>query len=401
MTPRARGPAPAGQFRRKAFVRLAAFVAPWALARPAAAAPPGARHPSVHVLELAHEGERDVARALTDALRLRVHLSRDYALGDSDLSLKVAVAPCLRGSLFDKEGAPREPSPGCLEQVGTALQDKLQARKPPFLWGHLVREGGASRRLRVRLHLWREGQADAKADYAYEREPADAKSPPFDDVAEWLLRRLLDGEARAARVRVRSAGALEGELYADGEARGRLESGGVRELVLEPGVHSFEVRRGDRVLAHARALARVGDEAPAEVQLAPPAVAAARPRPAPPPPPPPPPPTPWPWVFGGAGLAGLAGAGVLFALRQGVEGDLEEACDTYCPSRERGAVARSNRLGGAALLAATAGVAGLGAGVTLWAFERQEAAGATASWRVRATVGPVAGGAGAGLSGRF
>lgn len=400
MIPRARGPAPAGQFR-KALAWLGAIAASCAFARPVAAAPPDARHPSVHVLELAHESERDVARALTDALRQRLHLSRDYALGDSDLSLKVAAAPCLRGSLFDKEGAPREPLPACLDQVGAALQDKLQPRKPPFLWGHVTREPGAGRPLRVRLHLWREGQADAKAEYAYEREPADTKSPPFDDVAEWLLRRLLDGEARAARVRVRSAGALEGELYVDNEARGRLESGGARELALEPGVHSLEVRRGGRVLARARALSRVGDEAPAEVQLSLATVASARPLPPRPRPPEPPSHTAWPWIFGGLGVAGLAGAGALFALRQGAESDLNDACDAYCPSRERDAIDRSNRLGSAALLALSAGVVGLGAGVTLWAYERQGTPAATASWRVRASFGPVAGSAGAGLVGQF
>jgi hypothetical protein len=164
------------------------------------------------------------------------------------------------------------------------------------------------------------------------------------------------------------------------------------------------VRRGERVIARARALARVGDDAPAEVQLWPATAASTRPAPPRPRPPAPPPPTAWPWVFGGVGLAGLAGAGVLFALRQGVESELDEACEAFCPSRERGAIERSNRLGGAALLALSAGVVSLGAGVTLWAFERQGAPSASASapaWRVRASLVPLAGGAGAGLGGRF
>jgi hypothetical protein len=374
------------------------------LVSPASAAPPASRYESLHVLELAYQDEREAARALTEALRQRVHVARDYALGDSDLSLKVAAAPCQRGPLFDREGAPREPTPACLGQVGAALQDKLQARKPPFLWGHLTRD--AAGRRRVQLHLWREGQADARVDYVYEATPTGARAVPLEDVAEWLLRRLVDGEARTGRVRVRAAGTLEGDLYADGEERGRLEAGGSRELVLAPGIHALEVRRGERVVAQARVLARAGDEPPPVQPMTLPAATAPARAPLPSPAPvatsTPPERTAWPWVFGGIGVAGLATAGLLFVLRQDAEGDLDRACDVWCHSRERSTIERSNRLGSGALLALSSGVAGLAAGVTLWAFESQSTAPrAGAGWRVRGTVGALGGGAGLGLQGHF
>lgn len=404
MPPRVRGPARGPSPARSTLAALAMLGASallYALAPPASAAPPASRYESLHVLELAYQDDREVARALTEALRQRVHVSRDYALGDSDLSLKVAAAPCQRGPLFDREGAPREPTPACLGQVGGALQDKLQARKPPFLWGHLARDAAGVRR--VQLHLWREGQVDAKVEYAVEAMPTGARAVPLEDVAEWLLRRLVDGEARTGRVRVRSVGALEGDLYANGEERGRLEAGGSRELVLAPGVHALEVRRGERVVARAQALARAGDEPPPVQQLAVPATTLTARAPLPPARSAPPPErTAWPWVFGGIGAAGLATAGLLFGLRQGAEGELDQACDVWCHSRERATVERSNRLGSGALLALSSGVAGLAAGVTLWAFESQSGAPRTgASWRVRSTVGALGGGAGLGFQGHF
>ena len=103
----------------------------------------------------------------------------------------------------------------------------------------------------------------------------------------------------------------------------------------------------------------------------------------------------WPWVLGGVGVAGLAGAGTFFALRQGVQGDLEKACaEGECPDHRRDDLRRGNLYGTASIVSLGVGVAA-SAGLAVYLLTLRRSA------PVSGAVVPLAGGAAATLSGSF
>jgi hypothetical protein len=373
--------------------------------RSASAADPGRGKESLHVVRLVERGAPAQARAMTAALKARVLALPDYALGNSDLSFEPLAARCHKGPLFPAAGpAAGEPAPSCLAQIGAFLQERRFAQKSPFLWGVVYRPEGGGERVALRLHLWREGAPDALVDLSYAASLGDPSDPALGDVAEWALLRLVRGEGKVARVRVRAPGAAEGSLYVDGAPRGELAAGGERALVLEPGAHAFELRQGEAVRASAQRSVGGGDDA--ELELAPvkppPAARALPPLDLGVTPTPTGQTSALPWVFGGVGALGLVGAGVFLALRQGANSDLEKACrDGTCPRPQQDTLDRGNLYGTLSL--GSLGVGLVGAGLaTYFALDAASSRSATATGpRWVATVQPLAGGAAAGLSGRF
>ncbi len=381
--------------------------AAWA-APPAPAPAPAPAVRRVQVLHVAASRPYPYeAIKLTKALESRVAKTPSVRLINANVALLEALeaakcAPRFVERAFGR-GAPLDAEAGqlvdaaCLKKVAAALGPPPSER---FLWGWLYDAGGGG--VGVTLSLWQRDGTLRQSSLRY-----DPDAP--DEIADRLIVRLFEAD-RAGEVRlvVAPGVALEGELFVDGEPKGRF--GPERnERTLLAGEHAFEVRRGVEVLGRGRGQVYAGStqsillEGPAP---APPAAYA--PPPAPPPAAPPPAPAPrdqtLPWVLGGVGLAGLVGAGAFFALWAGQQSDLSDACSgaKRCAG-EQDAISRSKLYSALSLASLGVGVgAGAGAYVAWRASSRGPAVGAApARGAVWAGVEPLAGGAAAVLRGGF
>ncbi|MCU0686766.1 MAG: hypothetical protein MUF34_31720 [Polyangiaceae bacterium] len=389
--------------------RLGSALAALAAPAPALAAPPGEGHESLYVLQLADHDALPQARALSTALRQRVHESKEYALGNSTSSLEALASRCVKAPLVSANGGFREPARPCQEQIGTSLRMGTLMPKPPYVWGLLYRSASPPSKLILRVHLWREGQEDALVEQPYDEALIDPKNPALVDLSDYLFQRLLHGD-EIGRARVTAPAGVGGELWVDNEARGRLEPGGTRELTLPRGSHAFELRGGGRVLGAARQ--SVGAGPTAEVSFAsasaasvdggfderpPPSLTdeeGARPGPKRSS-------SALPWVFGGIGVAGLVAAGVFLGQERSASSDLDRLCADQCPNRAQDAIDKSQLYGTLWPVALGVGVAGLGAGAYFLLKPNEKPAAARAPWRLVGTFQPIAGGAAAGVSGSF
>ncbi|HEU4409610.1 MAG TPA: hypothetical protein VFS43_30425 [Polyangiaceae bacterium] len=361
-------------------VALAALLA----ATPALAAPMGDGVEAAAVLLLEADPGHDVAaKALTNALRQRVLDSKELTLNSASPSLIATAyeAKCpLKGLKHPMVAAnDRAFDAACLRRVGAAVD----ARR--FFWGFIYLSDGAPV---VRLHVWQQGQGDRVAELPYDANERDR-------LADRLYKKLV---TPAAVGDLKLSGGPAGELIVDGKPAGAYVSGA--ELTLETGEHLLEVRDGPRVLARGRARVEPGGRSEATM------MPVAEPAPAPLPPQPPyhdPPPVTvrpkaaaWPWVLGGVGVAGLAGAGIFWGLRSGERSDLERVCDGRdCPPGQEGATDRVNTYRTLSAVSLGVGVAA-GAGLAAYLLAPRRAPAP-----VSAAVVPLAGGAGAGVVGRF
>jgi hypothetical protein len=234
--------------------------------------------------------------------------------------------------------------------------------------------------------------------------PFETEASARERLAERLYRHLSRPD-QAADVRLTApAEASGGELWVDGKVLGAFAPG--LELTVVAGEHTFEVRREGKAVAEAKAT--VGAGTTTELALA----AVFRPRtdipiefPDPPPhvvPPPAPRRSGWPWVVGGVGAAGLVGAGVFYALRQGKESDLDKLCGADpCPSRVRDDIDRSKLYGTLSVVSLGVGVAGVATSAVLFLTENKRRDAAGSALRVHGFVLPQPGGGAAVLVGSF
>lgn len=319
------------------------------------------------------------AKSLTNALRQAVLDSPEYTLGgqspalflvarDAGCRLNVAPGRAIDERTFDE---------ACLRKVGKRLETRR------FFWGFLAVEGGQPV---ARLHLWQQGEPDRVASLPHD-------PPARDRIAERLYRKLVTPD-RVGDVAV--SGTFEGELVVDEKAAGSYANGA--ELTLPDGEHTFEVRQGPRVVA--RAKVRVAPRGRVDAVLAP----VVEPAPSPHVPPFTEPPavvvrpraSAWPWVLGGTAAAGLAGAGVFWALRTSERADLERVCyGRDCPPTRESTGDRVNLY--RTLSAVSLGV-GVVAGAGLAAYLL------TPGKRpppVSGAIVPIVGGAAAGVAGSF
>ncbi|MCU0686474.1 MAG: hypothetical protein MUF34_30215 [Polyangiaceae bacterium] len=395
---------------------IAAFALAFAPA--AMAAPPADKTPDkspdkggardVHVVHVA-SSSRDAYEALklTKALEQRVLASRGVRLVNSNKSLLALLDQVKCGQAFtakslDKGGAGLNDRAG--EDVDTACLGKvavpLGAPFDPaerFFWGWVYRDAAA--KPMVTLNFWDRAQGERKVSLPL--------AEPFDRLADRLIQHLVY-PGRVGDVRVASARTLRGELFVGTDSQGRFE-GETIELTLPVGAHSFELRQGEKVLARGRGvvLARESRQVELEAVEASPVAAAPPTNPvidAPPPLLTKRGPSPWAWVTGGVGVAGLAGAGVLFALRQSAESDLNDQCSSKdnCPETARDTLDRSNLYGTLAPISLGVGVLGLSASAYFF-MRPQPTRTMAAPPRIRITGGaaPLAGGGAAFLFGSF
>ncbi|HEU4409622.1 MAG TPA: hypothetical protein VFS43_30485 [Polyangiaceae bacterium] len=348
---------------------------------PAQAAPMGAGTESIMVMALEADLVNDhLAKTLTNALRQQVLDAPEYTLGGMSPSLIVRAAEVK----CQLKGLGRPLTPGsdlafdgpCLKRIAGTMRAKR------YLWGYIFNEGS---RPTVRLHLWQEGEPDRSVTLPYDGRPRE-------QMAERLYRKLLTPE-KVGDVKVVSDATFEGELVIDDVTQGPFVPG--FEVTLLGGDHVFEVRRRGKPLAHAKAQVVPGRWA--EVALA----RVVEPAPALPPPPAAsvvfvsPRSSPWPWVLGGAGVAGLAGAGLFFGLRQGERGDLAQACGgRACPPGQQSTVDRADLYGTLSAVSLGVGLAA-GAGLVTYALLPKRAPAPSVG------VIPVTGGALTSVGGRF
>jgi hypothetical protein len=349
-------------------------------ATPALAAPmgPGVEPVAVLLLE-ADPGQDLAAKTLTNALRQRVLDSAEYTLNGASpplIATAYEVKCPLKGLKHPlTEATEKVFDAPCLRRVGA----ELGARR--FFWGLVYAEGATSF---VRLHFWQDGQLDRVTTLPYDAQR--------DRLADRLYRKLVTPNAVGD---VKLAGGPAGELFVDGQPAGAYVAG--VELTLATGEHLLEVRDGPRVLARGRA--RIEPKGHSEAIMMPVAEAAPPLSQSPSHDPPPitvrPKASAWPWVLGGVGVAGLAGAGVFYALRSGELRDLERSCyGRACIPDQQGAVDRAGRYGTLSVASLGVGFAASAGLVTYLVMAKREP-------RVMGGFLPVAGGAAVSLGGRF
>ncbi len=374
-------PAP---FALAALSALAALAPTAALAAPPA--PEGATR-TVHVVHLASSGRDSYdALRLTKDLEQRFVGAADARLVNSGQSLLELLSEAKCGKVFVKrtldrsggldESAERDLDAPCLAKVAAALP-AAGGPTERYVWGWLGRD--ASGQGYAVAHLWQKGQPDRRVRLPFAPDQSAR-------VAERIYLKLWhpgdSGDVRVATAASLAAPATaESSLWVDDQDRGAFAPGA--ELTLRAGEHVFELRQRAKVVA--RAKASVAAERSTEVRLepvaeappAPPALAPASTASEPPPSMPStfeatPRRSALPWVAFGVGAAALVGSGVFFALRQGKESDLEQACVDGCPPSQQDTIDGSNRYGALALVFGGVGVAGVGVGV--WALLQQNKA---------------------------
>jgi hypothetical protein len=345
----------------------------------ASAAPMGPGVEPARVLSLEADVELEVvAKTMTNALRQRVLDAPEFALNALSETLVGAAyaAKCPIAKLRKPVVASNDRvfDATCLKRMSARLETKR------FFWGLVYVEGTTTF---IRLHFWQDGQ-DSVATLPYD----EAKR---ERVAERLYRKLVTPD-KVGDVTV--SGLAEGELFVDGRATGPYASGD--ELTLSVGDRELEVRQGPRVVARGRASVTPGSRTEARLE----AVAAPEPPPTQPFVIPPsivvrPRASAWPWVLGSVSVAGFAGAGVFFALRQGVKSDLEKACfESDCLDDQRDDIRRGNLYSNLAAVSLGVGAAA-GTGLVIYLLTPRKPPSVTGS------VVPLAGGAAASLSGSF
>jgi hypothetical protein len=359
-------------------------------ARGRCAPPPGA--PVVQVVELWEPDADPRAQALTNALREVIYEMDELALDTRSAQLLPTAldAKCDTAPFGAElvESSERGMSKACLERMAKRLGAKA------FFWGFFFK--GERGRTMVKLHLWQPG-GDRAAVLPY-----DVKNRKR--LAERLYRHVVTpGKVGDVQV-VAAEASVKGELFVNGRSQGAFD-GAALELTVPLGAVKAEVRSGDKVLARGEGTVTATGVASVRLVAEPPP-----PRPAAPAEPPRAPPSivverssALPWALGGVGVAGVVGAGVLFALRQDIKGGLGDVCrDGKCPSPEDDRIARGELYGALSLLSLGLGIAGLGAATYVF-LDEKATAGSASSRRplIRATAAPLEGGGFVGLSGRF
>jgi hypothetical protein len=354
-------------------------------ARPAQAAPAKV----AHVLELGADfDDMAVAQAMTSLLKLQVGDGGDFSLASDGPNLLV-IAPAVRCDtrrFLSPPFAPdadRDINGRCLRSLGAHLGAKN------YFWGFVYHGGGE--RLGVKLHLWTADRGDRSKALMIDgggRERLAAR------LYEHLVHpeRAADVRLGGTEVGVSGDGA---ELFVDGRPAGRYGEGD--EVTVRAGEHEFELQREGKAVARAKAAVAAGranevrlekvGAAGGGVDAARPAAASVERA------------SDWRRGAGfialGVGAAGLAGAGVFFALRQNENGRYEELCErrSSCSDEGEAALDRSRRWGTFSLVSLAAGVASVGVGTYfLLTTAPGPKRGATTA-RVRFGAAPLAGGA--------
>lgn len=347
------------------------------------AAPMGSGVEAAPVLAIeADLGNDVVAKTLTNAMRQRVLESKEFTLNGESPSLfataRDAKCPLKRLARPMVAANDRAFDAPCLRRIGE------QFRTKQFFWGFVYVEGPSTF---VRLHVWQEGKGDRAATLPY-----DSVQP--DRLADRLYKKLVTPTA-VGDLALSGGGA--GELFVDGHTLGAYAEGA--ELTLETGLHDLELRRGDRVLARVRTRVEPGGRSEAKLvqvlEPSPPPTAPPAPNHGPTPVVVRPAPSAWPWVLGGASFAGLAGAGLFWAMRSSERTDLGAACaGRDCLEGQRDAVERADLYGTLSLVSFGASVAA-GAGLATYFLTARRQP------RVVGGVMPIASGAAVFVGGAF
>jgi hypothetical protein len=110
-----------------------------------------------------------------------------------------------------------------------------------------------------------------------------------------------------------------------------------------------------------------------------------------------------PWVAGGVGVAGLAGAGVFYVLRNGAASKLDDACrGSVCPESVQGEQEKGERYALFSMVSLGVGVVGLGAATALFLMNgSSEASAIRPALPVEVDVIATGSTAGVNVSGRF
>jgi hypothetical protein len=396
------------------FMTLAIAPSAWAAPPDKAPAPapapekgaPAAAPGSVHVVHLASGvQDRDQALRLTKALEQRVLQLRTLRFVNSNKSLlnlldQAKCGQLLTNRALDKTASLNERSGDdiddlCRSKIAVGLGEDFGPAER-FFWGWVYRDAAA--RPMVTLNYWTRGQINRKFSLPL--------TEPIDRLADRLVQHLLY-PGQVGDVRVVSAKVPRGDIFVGTEAQGKLDGEPI-ELTLPVGVHVFELRKGETVLARGRGVVLARESR--QIDLEPVTSAPAPPPVLPPPrvydlPPPSRKPPPVAWVASGIGVAGLAGAGALLFLRQRAESDLEDSsnCATsYCRTSEKDTIDRSNLYGTLAPISLGVGVLGIGAATYFFLRPSPAHAPSTAtSVSITGAAAPTAGGGAAFLVGSF
>jgi hypothetical protein len=200
----------------------------------------------VQVLGVMSEDALPQAQAITEALRTAVDHKPGFALAEGEYSLEVMTV-ALR--------CPDPPDQACLARIA----QKIGAER--YIWGNLRKEP----KHKVALHVsyWEKGSNQRDATLSYGASLHEASDDALQRIANELVDRLLGPADGTLVVRM---GSLDGEVFINGESKGKLV-GGRAKLTLTAG--DVEVRVTVDGYRDAQTVAQVPAGGSAEVTLEP------------------------------------------------------------------------------------------------------------------------------------
>jgi PEGA domain len=191
--------------------------------RPARADAPNPRAQGIYVLDIDSDDAEDQAEALTLALRWKVRQAQGYSLLETTQSLETLIVALK---------CPSKPDADCLRKIG----DQLKADR--FIWGYLVKQGGAQ--VRADLRLWTRGHPDVTATETYAENLKDPNDDALRKIAARAFGRLL-GVGTTGSLVVHTPGVESAQVFVDGQPKGNVEHGAAK-LDVPAGTHTIEVR---------------------------------------------------------------------------------------------------------------------------------------------------------------
>ncbi len=200
----------------------------------------------VQVLGVMSDDALPQAQAITEALRTAVDHKPGFSLAEGEYSLEVMTV-ALR--------CPDPPDQACLARIA----QKIGAER--YIWGNLRKEP----KHKVALHLsyWEKGSNQRDATLSYGASLHEASDDALQRIANELVDRLLGPADGTLVVRM---GNLDGEVFVNGESRGKLV-GGRAQLTLNAG--DVEVRVAVEGYRDAQTMAQVPAGGSTEVTLEP------------------------------------------------------------------------------------------------------------------------------------
>jgi hypothetical protein len=193
--------------RRGFFAAMALVACLGGAAAPVEAAEPGPDTLPISVIAVQTPDADDQAEALTKALRFAVKGMPGWSMAEGDYSLEVLTI-----------------SLKCVEPPDATCQSRIadQIKADRYVWGIVKKKGAAE--VTGDLFMWVRGQGTKKTSITYSANLTEANDEALRKIARDAIGELTGGPPKGM-VHVKAGGAVEGQVFIDGQPAGALVNG--------------------------------------------------------------------------------------------------------------------------------------------------------------------------------